>query len=190
MYFIFLTAALPLALASAGLSPRSLLLPRQGGDAFIPLTGSIVTNCATPCGHVCLHVPRGDTCCTEGYGCPGGSFCLTRGYCCPDGDDPATCASKFGVTLSSGFVPGQTVAVGTASSAASTSAPSSAPVSETAVSTSSALPTLLPNSTVPAPTGTGVPHGPSVVPFTGGANALRLGGAVAVLVGAVGLSVL
>ncbi|KAL2050461.1 hypothetical protein ABVK25_009295 [Lepraria finkii] len=163
MHFIFLTAALPLALASAGLSPRSLLLPRQGGDAFVPSTGSIITNCATPCGtYVCLDVPRGDTCCTEGCkcsyfatqhnnkpglliangffflldGCPGGSFCLTQGYCCPDGDDPATCASQFGVTLSSGFIPGQTVAVGTASSAASTSAPSSAPVSETAVSTS------------------------------------------------------
>ncbi|KAK3172619.1 hypothetical protein OEA41_005943 [Lepraria neglecta] len=106
------------------------------------------------------------------------------------GDDPANCASQFGVTLPSDFIPGQTVAAGAASSAAPTSAPSSAPVSVTAISTSSALPTLLPNSTVSAPTGTGVPHGPSVVSFTGGANALRLGGAVAVLVGAVGLLVL
>ena len=111
MHFIFLTAALPLTLVSAGLSPRSLLLPRQGGDAFVPSTGSIVTSCATPCGaDECLDVPRGDTCCTEGCecphsatqhdsesgsliangffflldGCPGGSFCLTQGYCCPD----------------------------------------------------------------------------------------------------------
>ncbi|KAL2037134.1 hypothetical protein N7G274_010130 [Stereocaulon virgatum] len=191
MQFIVLAAVLPLAIANAGLSPRSLLLARQGGDAFVPGTGSFVTNCATPCGATqCLDVPRGDTCCTEGYGCPGGSFCLTQGYCCPDGDDPATCASQFGVSLPSGFKPGQTVPAGAASSAAPTLAPSSAPVSTTAVGTSSALPTLLPNNSTPAPTGTGVPLGPSIVPFTGEAKALRFGGAVAVLVGAVGLLVL
>ena len=70
MHFVLLAAALPLALASNGLTPRSFLAPRQGGDAFVPSTGSIVFDCATPCGaDQCLDVPRGDTCCAEGCEC-------------------------------------------------------------------------------------------------------------------------
>lgn len=126
MHFIVLAAVLPLAIANAGLSPRSLLLPRQGGDAFVPGIGSTVTNCATPCGDTeCLDVPRGDTCCTEGCewplsvtrhekrpfplianrfphlsdGCPGGSFCLTQGFCCPDVSTSTIIASYTHLTL-------------------------------------------------------------------------------------------
>lgn len=67
MHALLFLVAVPLALANSGLSPRyAPLLPRQGGDAFVP-GQTIVDSCDSPCGaDECLDVPRGDTCCAEG----------------------------------------------------------------------------------------------------------------------------
>ena len=70
MYALLFLVAVPLTLANAGLSPRyALLLPRQGGNSFIPGTYP-VNSCPAPssiCGaKFCIDVPAGDTCCAEG----------------------------------------------------------------------------------------------------------------------------
>ena len=62
---ILLTLAPALALAN-DLFKKSLLLPRQGGDAFVPGTAGFTDNCQYPCGDDCLIPSRGDTCCAEG----------------------------------------------------------------------------------------------------------------------------
>ena len=66
MHALLFLVAVPLALANSGLSPRHApLLPRQGGDAFIPVQ-SIVYSCNAPCGADECLVDPGDTCCAEG----------------------------------------------------------------------------------------------------------------------------
>lgn len=66
---LLLSAIPALASSSSPLLARNALLPRQGGDSFIPGTSGIVYDCAEAdlcnAGNVCLDRPRGDVCCTE-----------------------------------------------------------------------------------------------------------------------------
>ncbi|KAK0512846.1 hypothetical protein JMJ35_004863 [Cladonia borealis] len=190
MHALLFLVAVPLALAHSSLSPRRApLLPRQ---AFKP--GHTYTdNCDTPCGHDCLDIPAGDTCCAEGYGCPGGNFCLTQGYCCPNGEDPSTCAASFTITLPVGFKASNTIPISTSSASASATV---VPTTTAPKITSSASPpptskgptfTGQPkNVTSAAPPATGTGSAPGgVVTFTGGADVLRVGGGIGAIAGGI-----
>ncbi|KAG7008826.1 hypothetical protein G7Y79_00004g014100 [Physcia stellaris] len=93
MQVFFLSALVSSALASNLIAtvPRQLQA-RQDDQSFVP-GSTTVSACASDeieCpgefegSKYCSLPSAGDTCCRQGYNCPGGSFCLIDGFCCPD----------------------------------------------------------------------------------------------------------
>ncbi|KAL4786607.1 hypothetical protein BJX76DRAFT_320805 [Aspergillus varians] len=79
-------------------------------NAFIPGTTSSCPENWPSCGSsgTCYNPDEGQTCCPGGtYACPS-SFCLHDPYCCPNDQSPDSCASEYGIALTTSALSSQT----------------------------------------------------------------------------------